>query len=313
MSYFSIIIPLYNKENYIQSALRSILEQTFQDFEIVIVDDCSTDKSVQKAKEIQSEKIRYISHEHNKGLSASRNTGIRNAKADFTVFLDADDVWRPQFLEKIKELIARFPQSSLFATAYEEIYPDNLVLKPSVNKADLRPEATLLITDFFVKNMQQPIYNHSSLCIRKSFFEIIGNYDEAINFSEDVDFNIRANRRSPLAFYNQSQSCYTVYSENQITTSGIQNRTIPTLDTYTDWEKEDENLKKYIDFERYVLATHCKLADRKADFEKFKSAIDLNNLTTMQRILLHLPKGILIAVKRVKVYFLLKGFRMTSF
>ncbi len=313
MPYFSIIIPLYNKENFIQKALQSILAQTFQDFEIVIIDDCSTDNSVQKAKEIQSDKIRYISHERNKGLSAGRNTGIRHANAEYVTFLDADDVWRPHFLEKIKELIDTYPEASLFATAYEEIYPDDLVLKPSVNKTGIQPDEMLLITDFFVKNMQQPIYNHSSLCIRKAFFDTIGYYDETINFSEDVDFGIRANYHSPLAYYNRAESCYTVYSENQITNSGIQNKTIPKLEDYLAWEKEDADLKRYIDFERYVLAIHCKLADRNADFEKFKGAIDLKNLTLTQRILLQLPKTLLFAVKKIKVYFLLKGYRMTSF
>ncbi|RZJ98720.1 MAG: glycosyltransferase family 2 protein, partial [Flavobacterium sp.] len=75
MPFFSVIIPLYNKENYIQEALKSILYQDFQDFEIIIVNDCSTDKSVGKAHEIVSDKIRFINHEKNKGLSASRNTG----------------------------------------------------------------------------------------------------------------------------------------------------------------------------------------------------------------------------------------------
>lgn len=313
MPFFSIIIPLYNKENYIQEALKSILNQRFQDFEIIIVNDCSTDKSLEKVKEINSEKIRFINHEKNKGLSATRNTGIRNAKAQFVVFLDADDSWKPQFLEKIKILVDTFPEVSLFATSYVEIFPGNLEVHPSVNKSDLKKDEMYLITDFFARNNQQPLYNHSSLCLNKNIFDVIGYYDENINFSEDVDFNIRANGFSHLAFYNSDEVGYTIFSENQITTSSIKGKKIPDLNKYLDLEKENPVLKKYIDFERYVLAKHCKLADNKTEFRRLVQSIDFKNLTFSQRILIRMPKTILLCIKKVKVFLLLKGWRVTSY
>lgn len=313
MPFFSIIIPLYNKENYIQEALKSILNQRFQDFEIIIVNDCSTDKSLEKAQEINSEKIRFIHHEKNKGLSAARNTGIRTAKAQFVVFLDADDVWKPSFLEKIKVLIDTFPDVSLFATGYFEIYPDKLLMKPSVKSSDLKEDAFHLITDFFERNMGQGLYIHSSLCLNKEIYEKIGFYDENIDFSEDIDFNIRANHYSDLAFYNSEEVGYTIFSENQITTSGIKGKKIPDLNKYADLEKDNPVLKKYIDFERYVLAKHCKLADNKAEFRRLVQSIDFKNLTFSQRILIRMPKIILQGIKKVKVFLLLKGWRITSY
>lgn len=313
MPFFSVIIPLYNKENYIQEALKSILNQDFQDFEIIIVNDCSTDKSVEKAEEINSEKIRFIHHEQNKGLSASRNTGIRNAKSQYVVFLDADDIWKPQFLQKIKILVDTFPEVSLFATSYFEIYPDNLVLKPSVKLSDLKKDQPLLITDFFARNNGQGMYIHSSLCLDKDIYEKIGYYDENIDFSEDIDFNIRANNYSPLAFYNSAEAGYTIFSENQITNSGIKGKKIPDLNKYVSLEKGNPILKKYIDFERYVLAKHCKLAANKNEFKNLVNAIDLKNLTFSQKILLKMPKSILLMIKKVKIFFLLKGWRITSY
>ncbi|MDR6967674.1 glycosyltransferase involved in cell wall biosynthesis [Flavobacterium arsenatis] len=312
MPFFSVIIPLYNKENYIQEALKSVLIQDFQDFEIVIVNDCSTDNSLEKANEIISEKIRYVNHEQNKGLSASRNTGIRNAKAQYVAFLDADDIWKPQFLQKIKALIDAFPEESLFATTYFEIYPDNLVLPPSVKSDDLKKEEMYLITDYFARSNSQPLYIPSSLCANKNIFENVGFYDEEITFSEDVDFNIRANSYSNLAFYNASEVGYTIFSENQITTSGIKGKKIPDL-KYTTLEKENPALKKYIDFERYVLAKQCKLADRKVEFKSFVNSIDYKNLTFFQRILLKMPKSILLMIKKTKIFLLLKGWKITSY
>lgn len=313
MAYFTIIIPLYNKENYIGKAIGSILAQTFQDFEIVVVDDCSTDGSVSKAREISSDKIRFIRHDKNKGLSASRNTGIRHATSDYVAFLDADDFWKPTFLEKIKALIDRFPEASLFATSYIEVFPGDKLVLPSVNKSDLDASEMILIHDFFVKNNRQPVYNHSSLCVKTTFFDTVGFYDETINFSEDVDFNIRANYGSPLAYYNGIESFYLIFSENQITNSGVEGKTIPDLTKYKEWEEQNPDLKKYVDFERYVLAKHCRIAGRTAEYESFVNDIDFKNLTFTQRILVRLPKGTLLLIRKLKVFFLLKGWRITSY
>ena len=78
MPFFTVIIPLYNKEKYVENALKSILNQTFADYEVLIVNDCSTDSSVSKIEPYLSEKVNLIHHDKNKGLSSTRNTGIRN-------------------------------------------------------------------------------------------------------------------------------------------------------------------------------------------------------------------------------------------
>ena len=88
MAYFTVIIPLYNKENHIENTLKSVLNQSFQDFEILIIEDCSTDNSKKVAESVTSDKIKIIQHEKNKGLSASRNTGIANANATYLAFLE---------------------------------------------------------------------------------------------------------------------------------------------------------------------------------------------------------------------------------
>ena len=108
MPKFSIVIPLYNKENYIAETLQSVIEQTFKDFEIIIVNDCSTDKSLETVSDFKDPRINIINHNINSGLSASRNTGIKNAEANYITFLDADDLWKPTFLEKINFLIENY-------------------------------------------------------------------------------------------------------------------------------------------------------------------------------------------------------------
>lgn len=305
---FSIVIPLYNKQRYIRQAIESVLAQTFQDFELLVVNDASTDGSRELAQSFG--RIKLIDHSRNKGLSASRNTGIQNAQAPFVVFLDADDYWEPGFLEEISKLTEAFPQASLFATAYDEVYP-SLVLKPRTLLGDVPDKARLLITDYFARNLGQPLYNHSSLCVRKSLFEQIGGYHENLTFSEDVEFGIRANLASPLAYSNRVLSHYRAWAENQITNNGIKDKKIPELG-FLELEKDRKDLKKYLDFERYVMAMHCKLSSR-TEFKKLVLLIDPKNLNFKQRLLLASPVFVVRLIRTFKRTLLRLGWRWSTY
>ena len=114
---FSVIVPLFNKEAYIVETLRSIMNQSCQDFELIVVDDCSTDNSLKLVKSLQIPNIRIIYHKTNKGLSATRNTGARQAKGELITMLDADDRWHHDFLSSIAKMVVDFPKASIFGTS----------------------------------------------------------------------------------------------------------------------------------------------------------------------------------------------------
>ena len=114
---FSVVIPLYNKEHYIEATIRSVLNQTCRDFEVLVVDDGSRDNSLALARKFESDRVRIIPQE-NQGVSVARNTGIRNARGEFICFLDADDEWRPDYLATIDDLTVKYPESAIFVTAY---------------------------------------------------------------------------------------------------------------------------------------------------------------------------------------------------
>jgi glycosyltransferase involved in cell wall biosynthesis len=197
MAFFSVIIPLYNKENFVEKTIQSVLGQTFQDFEIIIVEDCSIDNSFELVSNITSSKIKIIRHIENKGLSASRNTGIQNSEGNYVAFLDADDLWKSNYLEKLYYLIQNFPEAKLFATNYEEIYSNKQAIQPATNLMNFKKDG--IVSDFFESNLSQAIYCCSSVCVEKSVFDEIGGYNEKITFGEDIDFNIRANLKYKLA------------------------------------------------------------------------------------------------------------------
>lgn len=113
----SVIIPLYNKELIIEKSLHSVLSQDYDDFEVVIVNDGSTDKSAEIVKSIDDPRIRLIEQE-NGGPSKARNTGVKNAKGDWIVFLDADDEFLPGALKKFCNLIQNHPNVGMFGCSY---------------------------------------------------------------------------------------------------------------------------------------------------------------------------------------------------
>ena len=311
MPFFSVIIPLFNKEKFVENAVNSILQQTFSDFEIIIVEDCSSDKSWNVVSKINSDKIKILQHDKNKGLSASRNTGIKNSNARFVTFLDADDVWKPTYLEKIRALIAQFPDAKLWATNYEELYPNNVIVQPKNNSTNI--EKDTMIADFFQTSLAQPLYCSCSLCVEKSVFNTIGYYDEKITFGEDIDFNIRANNRFKLAYSKAVLVTYTMFSENQITNTSLKDKVIPDFDTYEALATKNHHLKKYLDFNRYVFAKHFKLENNTALFCKMKNGINAQNLNLKQRLLLKSPLVVLRFIKKIKRYFIGKGIQITTY
>lgn len=110
---FSIVIPLYNKQAYITNTIKSVLFQSFNSFEIIIVNDGSTDNGPKIVKEFNDPRIKLITQE-NQGVSVARNRGVFEAKYDYIAFLDADDEWLPSYLEKMNEAITQFPEAGMF-------------------------------------------------------------------------------------------------------------------------------------------------------------------------------------------------------
>ena len=313
MPLFTVIIPLYNKENYVENTLKSILSQTFTDYEVLIIDDCSTDASLTKIQQYLSDKIRIISHAKNRGLSASRNTGIRNATTKYVTFLDADDTWKPTLLETFYNMITLFPDEAIFATNYLEVYQNGDIILPKNSTSDLKPNDTLVIKDFFKRNKRQGVFIHSGVCFDKKVYDEVGFYDETIDFAEDLDFNIRAFYKYNLVYCNSRLVHYTMYSENQLTNSSILGKTLPDYDQYEPLTKNNPDLKSYLDFERYVIAKHLKMDGDTTKYKEIIGEINPKNLNLKQRILLKSPVTVLHFIKQIKGYLLKKGIRLSSY
>lgn len=180
--FISVIIPLYNKELYIQRSIRSVLAQTDQHLEIIIVNDGSTDSSLYQAKKIPDKRIHFVTQD-NLGVSSARNRGVQTAIYDWVAFLDADDEWTPNFLEEIVNLHSKFPDCGLLALSYAKLYSENDEVKNRINGF---PDGwSGEIKDYF-KYLPRFPFSSSSVVINKDILKKVEGFPVGVTVGEDI-------------------------------------------------------------------------------------------------------------------------------
>ena len=205
---FSVIIPLYNKIDYIERAINSVLAQTYQNFEIVVVNDGSTDKSETKLSLFTDKRIHLI-NQKNQGVSVARNNGALNAKYDFLAFLDADDIWNNAFLENINMLINTYPKAGVFGTNNYFEYPDGTVFYEKFNGL-FGHDNFGIIKDYFAlfAQIRKSPFSNSNLCIPAKIYTEFGGYKQDVKLTEDSDLWCRIAFKYDVAFTKTPLSTY---------------------------------------------------------------------------------------------------------
>jgi glycosyltransferase involved in cell wall biosynthesis len=195
----SVIIPLYNKEKEIKRALDSVLCQTFQNFEVIVVDDHSSDQGPAIVKSFHDPRISFIGQEH-RGVSYTRNHGVNLASSDFVAFLDADDEWMPKHLETLQRLIQDYPEAGMFTTACK-IQPVEGKLRWANYKYIPNPPWEGLLPDYFKSGALgfYPVVV-SVVAIPKKIYHEMGGFPEGYWMGEDVDLFSRIALKYPVAF-----------------------------------------------------------------------------------------------------------------
>ncbi|HJJ39553.1 MAG TPA: glycosyltransferase family A protein, partial [Methanocorpusculum sp.] len=213
----SIIVPLFNKVKEVCRAIDSIFAQTVQDFELLVVDGGSTDGSLNAIKKYESDSRFHIIHQKSTGLPAGRDEGIAASSADIVAFLDADDEWCPDFLEKILNLRDKFPDAGLYAAAYLTCYEDS-VEKPRLFGIPAAPWEGIL-PSYFRTSALAFIYPFapSSVAIPKTTFEKIGLFKQDLRTGEDVEMWGRIALELPIAFTSAPKVYYHAVAENRMT------------------------------------------------------------------------------------------------
>lgn len=174
---FSVIIPLYNKERTIAATLRSVLNQTLRNFEVIVVNDGSTDGSLQVAESFSNPKLKVLS-KPNGGVSDARNYGIQQAQFPYVTFLDADDCWDENFLEEMARLIGQYSGCGMYGAAYRRVTKLQTVLH-----GNSLPEG--VVQDFFQIKFLHSVPCSSAVVVRKSVFDAVGGFPIGMFGGED--------------------------------------------------------------------------------------------------------------------------------
>ena len=184
-SSISIVIPLYNNGKEVARALHSVLHQTVAEFEVLVVNDGSTDGGEAIARAMNDKRIRVIDQK-NKGVSAARNRGVAEARGELVAFLDADDEWKSDFLETIIRLSDNFPQCSLFATHYSFMEPNGTIRVPILRRIPPGIWEGVLKNYFDTAAHSDPPVWSSAVAVKKSALLTVGGFPEGISIGEDL-------------------------------------------------------------------------------------------------------------------------------
>lgn len=213
--FVSVIIPTYNRSAYVKDAIESVLSQSYSNLEIIVVDDGSTDDT-RDVITLFADRVRYF-YQDNKGPSSARNMGISEATGDFVAFLDSDDLWRQDKLEKQLKLFGENSRLGLVASGHDVInhrgeHILSYILKPK--------ELNQLHSRRIIRNL----FSTPSVLVRKSCFDSVGVFDEKLYFAEDWDMWLRiisaydaAMVNEPLAtIRNHQESITREYSDKNL-------------------------------------------------------------------------------------------------
>ncbi len=177
----SVIIPTHNRSFLVKRAIRSVLNQTYSNFECIVIDDSSLDNTNQIIKSFEDERIKYLVHKKNKGASAARNTGISHSNGKFIAFLDDDDEWLETKLEKQMNLIINLPKNVGMVYCWMDYFNENENIIYQ-HHPTLRGEVLSELLD------AQKLGGCPTLLVRSEVINKIGNFDERLKRGNDGDF-----------------------------------------------------------------------------------------------------------------------------
>lgn len=297
MPFFSVVIPLYNKEKYIAQTLETVLKQSFDDFEIVIINDGSNDKSEQIVQQFSDTRIKYFSTE-NHGAAAARNLGIEKSQSSYIAFLDADDLWLPNHLEELKNLIEKFPNAGMYCNRYQLIFENGSKYQPTF--FGIADDYEGVIENYFAASLHYAIASSISIAVPKSVFAEVGNFKKYISSGQDTDMWIRIALHSTIIIGNKLTSSYLHYIEESLSKTAILQKQIKRFDEYQEQEKTNKSLKKYLDIYRMEYAMQYKMAGASEVSKSLYNQISKANLSVKSKTLYFLPKGLLQLLLKIK-------------
>lgn len=306
---FSVIIPLYNKAPYIEKAIRSVAAQTCQEFELIVIDDGSTDIaapqppkggviiSYSDIEALIGEKG-FLLKQSNSGVSNTRNIGVKLAKYDHIAFLDADDWWAPTYLEEMKALIAQYPEAGIYGSSYFKVKNGKHIPANIGVEADFE-QGLINYFQVYAKTLWMPLWTGATI-LRKDVFNENNGFKPTLKLGEDFDLWVRVAVKYPVAFLNKPLAYYNqdvdqssrgvvdekIYNPSEFITFN--------LDFLVEEERVDFDVKTLLDRLRVYSLLRYKIQGEYKDIvKKVISGVDFNNVERKYYYYYHMPQFLL--------------------
>ena len=290
MCKISVVIPVYKVEQYITHTMQSLLNQTYRNFEIILVDDGSPDRSIEVAQAVlESGDLTYhVLRQENSGQGIARNTGVAAAKGEWIFFLDSDDVIQPETLEEMLALTEKYPQTDIVYTGYQYVHEDVFRKSPDTQMVEAAFNREEMLSGFLLR---KKVVLVPGTLYRKSFLEESNIHQTGIRWSEDQLFMWNV-----LSYVNQavytSKVLYNYYRHPGSIMSATPADRI--VDAYKVWKETmpnlgDENTKRYA-LSRWVLGCIREYA-RRSSFTQWKQLAQALDTPVHMRSLRSFPSG----------------------
>lgn len=318
---FSIIVPVYNKETVLKRAINSILNQTYREYEVIIVDDGSSDDSLKEINKFSSIENIKIIHQENKGVSVARNTGIQSANGDCITFLDPDDEWKDNHLEVLFNCYKRLDfKKALYSTSYDINMIDGSVLSVleySTKKIIGSKEYGVVVDIFSIYNKFKyaPIHTNS-IMIPKDIFNEVGYFTVGCKKSQDIDMWFRVLLNYPAVLIGEST---TIYHREESTATATQTRNFqwPFFRT-VDYLLEENKVRKelepsviiFIDQLRISMTKHLLMMGNKKEARSMLNKVREKEKYRLQYLLIKFLE--LIPSALIRKYYFIRNMRFLA-
>jgi glycosyltransferase involved in cell wall biosynthesis len=201
--FFSVIVPLFNKQKFVGRAIDSILRQSFDDFEVIVVDDGSIDESCSVVEAIQDPRVYLVKQKNQGGAGGlARNTAMSLSKGEWLVFLDADDAWFKDHLSEIKKIIEEFPSARIVSTTCHEVREGADIQSLDQGRSNIK-----LVDYFDIASIHVGVINSSSVAIHQFVYEDLGGFISAPS-GPDLEYWARIALKYPLAISTKATAVY---------------------------------------------------------------------------------------------------------
>lgn len=249
-----MIIPLYNKVDTISRSIKSVLNQTYSNFELIIIDDGSIDGSGEIVSQFNDSRIRFYSQK-NSGLPATRNRGIQLSSSELITFLDADDEWLPSFLETVLKLYSEYPSCGIYATGYKLCRNRR---SHTVRSSLIHDTFTGIIPSYFKVAPHNP-FCAITVLIPKHTFETVGYFNPQSRMAEDIEMWTKIAMKFPICYTAKPCALYHTDGANQMTKSYYSINNHPVINYVLSLDSNQLNMCNHIN-DLMIYLDYCRLS-----------------------------------------------------